>query len=80
MNVEEDEDWISFLNPDSVKVLTDCKIEPELAAAEPGTRYQFLRLGYFVVDPDSAPGRPVFNQTVTLRDTWAKIEQTLGKA
>ncbi len=49
--------------------------EPGLADAPPGARYQFERLGYFCADPDSAPGRPVFNRTVTLRDTWAKIEK-----
>ncbi|MPY88939.1 MAG: glutamine--tRNA ligase/YqeY domain fusion protein [Luteitalea sp.] len=63
------------LNPASLQVLTACRVEPSLAAASAGSRYQFERLGYFVVDPDSAPGRLVFNRTVTLRDTWAKIEQ-----
>ena len=51
------------------------KLEPGLAGAAPGSRYQFERLGYFCVDPDSTPGKPVFNRTVALRDTWAKIEK-----
>ncbi len=67
-------DWLSTLNPDSLQVLEACKLEPSLAAAPSGTRFQFERLGYFVVDPDSTPARPVFNRTVTLKDSWAKIE------
>ncbi len=64
------------LNPDSLKVLKDCKIEPALAEAKPGERFQFLRMGYFCADSgDSKPGAPVFNRTVTLRDTWAKIQK-----
>jgi glutaminyl-tRNA synthetase len=55
-------------------VLEACKLEPSLAAAPSGTRFQFERLGYFVVDPDSTPVRQVFNRTVTLKDSWAKIE------
>ncbi|GAB4277467.1 MAG: glutamine--tRNA ligase/YqeY domain fusion protein [Deferrisomatales bacterium] len=66
-------DWKSRVNPDSLEVLTDCRLEPSLAGAAPGRRYQFERLGYFCVDPDTAEGRPVFNRTVTLRDQWAKI-------
>jgi glutaminyl-tRNA synthetase len=54
-------------------------VEPSVASAAPGTPYQFERLGYFCVDTDSAPGNLVFNRTVTLRDTWAKIEQRGGK-
>jgi glutaminyl-tRNA synthetase len=69
-----DRDWREFLNPDSLRVLTACKVEPSLAAAAPGARYQFERIGYFCVDPESAPGRPVFNRTVGLKDSWAKIE------
>ena len=57
------------------KCSRDCKLEPSLANAAPGERYQFERLGYFCVDPDSAPGKPVFNRTVALKDTWAKIEK-----
>ena len=70
----EGTDWLSTLKPDSLQVLEGCKLEPSLAAAPSGTRFQFERLGYFVVDPDSTPARPVFNRTVTLKDSWAKIE------
>jgi len=66
-------DFIDLLNPRSLDVLTDCKIEPSLAAAPVGARFQFERLGYFAVDPDSRPAAPVFNRTVSLKDTWAKI-------
>jgi glutaminyl-tRNA synthetase len=69
-----DSDWRDFLNPDSLRVLTGAKVEPSLAAAVPGARYQFERIGYFCVDPDSASGQLVFNRTVSLKDTWAKIE------
>jgi glutaminyl-tRNA synthetase len=74
--VEEGQDFKSNLNPDSLEVLTGCKLEPALAGAEPGYRCQFERTGYFCVDHvDSKPGSLVFNRTVTLRDTWAKIEK-----
>lgn len=73
-DVEPGETYLANLNPDSVKVVMGL-VEPGLANAAPGTRYQFERLGYFCVDPDSAKGKPVFNRTVTLRDTWAKIEK-----
>jgi glutaminyl-tRNA synthetase len=63
-----DTDWIAQLNPAALEVLAGCKLEPSLAPAAPGTRYQFERLGYFCVDVDSSTGRPVFNRTVTLRD------------
>jgi glutaminyl-tRNA synthetase len=66
-------DPLSDLNPNSLERVTGCKIEPALAEAPPGTRFQFERLGYFCVDPDSRPDAPVFNRTVTLKDTWAKI-------
>ncbi len=66
-----------FLNRDSLEILTSCKVEPTLRDATPGKKYQFERLGYFCVDTDSTPGRIVFNRTVGLRDTWAKIEKTL---
>ena len=56
-------------------MLRDCRVEPSLAGAAPGDRFQFERLGYFCVDPDSRPGALVFNRTVSLRDTWAKIAQ-----
>ncbi len=72
----EGRDFKTFLNPQSLVTLANCKLEPSLANAAPGTRFQFERLGYFNVDPvDSKPGKPVFNRTVTLRDAWAKIEQ-----
>ena len=72
----EDGDFRTDLNSRSLEVITSCRMEPSLAAAPVGSRYQFLRHGYFCVDPDSAPGKPVFNRTVSLRDTWAKIEKT----
>jgi glutaminyl-tRNA synthetase len=71
----EGEDFTANLNPNSLELLTDAKLEPSLANAAPGSRYQFERLGYFCVDPDSAPGKPVFNRTVALKDTWARIEK-----
>ncbi|HUF60721.1 MAG TPA: glutamine--tRNA ligase/YqeY domain fusion protein [Verrucomicrobiales bacterium] len=64
--------FLEQLNPGSLEVLTHTRVEPAIAAAEPGSRFQFERLGYFCVDPDSAPGRPVFNRTIALRDTWAR--------
>jgi glutaminyl-tRNA synthetase len=73
----ESSDFTADLNPNSLEVVARAKLEPSLLGAEPGSRYQFERLGYFCVDPDSAPGRLVFNRTVALRDTWAKIEKTL---
>jgi len=73
---EEGRDWKANINPNSLETLTSCRLEPSLANAAPGSRYQFERLGYFCVDTsDSRPGALVFNRTVTLRDPWAKIEQ-----
>jgi glutaminyl-tRNA synthetase len=72
---EEGQDFTASLNPKSLEVLTDCKLEPSLANPTAGSRYQFERLGYFCVDPDSKPGKPVFNRTVALKDTWARIEK-----
>jgi glutaminyl-tRNA synthetase len=72
----EGRDFTANLNPNSLETLTDCYVEPSLAAAGPLNRYQFERLGYFCVDPDSAADRLVFNRTVTLKDTWAKIQQS----
>jgi glutaminyl-tRNA synthetase len=70
-------DFRENINPESLVVKKDCKLEPSLKSAGFETRYQFERLGYFFVDPvDSIPGRPVFNRTVTLRDTWAKIKKS----
>jgi glutaminyl-tRNA synthetase len=74
-DVEEGKDFTSNLNPDSLQIVTGCKLEPSLAGAAAGSRYQFERLGYFCVDPDSVPGKPVFNRTLALKDTWAKIEK-----
>jgi glutaminyl-tRNA synthetase len=70
---EESGDFISNLNPHSLEALTGCQVEPGLASARPGDRFQFERLGYFCVDPDTTPGNLVFNRTVTLRDEWARI-------
>jgi glutaminyl-tRNA synthetase len=72
-----DRDYREDLNPHSLEVRRGCRIEPSAAGAPPGTRYQFERLGYFCVDPDSTPGMLVFNRTVTLKDTWAKIASRL---
>jgi glutaminyl-tRNA synthetase len=81
MDLGEDEDLTSYINPQSLEILPDAKVEPGLLGAEPGSTYQFLRMGYYCVDADSTSRKPVFNQTVTLRDTWAKIEQArTGKA
>ena len=75
-DLEEGHDFKENLNPGSLEVIGKAYLEPSLAKAEAGTRFQFERLGYFFVDPkDSKPGAPVFNRTVTLKDTWAKIEQ-----
>jgi glutaminyl-tRNA synthetase len=74
-DVEEGQDFTANLNPNSLEVLTGCKVEPALRNVVPGTRYQFERMGYFYVDPDSTPETPIFNRTIGLRDTWAKIEQ-----
>ncbi len=71
----EGEDYTASLNPHSLERLPGCKVEPSLADRPPGSRFQFERQGYFCVDPDSSAGRLVFNRTVPLRDTWAKIEK-----
>ena len=76
---EEGEDWHSNLNPNSVEAVQPCYIEPELAKVGTGDRVQFERLGYFCVDPDSAEGSLVFNRTVTLRDSWARIQKQKQK-
>ena len=72
-DAEEGRDWKSYLNPHSLDVLRGCKVEPGLEDAAPLATFQFERLGYFCVDPDTAAGRLVFNRTVPLRDTWARI-------
>jgi len=74
-DVEEGADFTSNVNRDSLEVLTSCRIEPSLAGAAPGSRYQFERVGYFCVDPDTTPEKLVFNRTVTLRDDWVKIQK-----
>ncbi|MBN1284298.1 MAG: glutamine--tRNA ligase/YqeY domain fusion protein [Anaerolineae bacterium] len=73
--LQEGENFMKYLNPNSLQVVKPCYVEPSLAGAEPGSRYQFERLGYYCVDPDSSRDRPVFNRTATLRDTWAKVQQ-----
>ncbi len=73
--MEEGKDFTENINPNSLKVLTHPLIEPALKDAQPGAYYQFLRQGYFCADPDSTPEKPVFNRTVPLRDSWAKIEK-----
>jgi glutaminyl-tRNA synthetase len=78
-DVEENQDFKSSINPDSLTTLQSCRVEPGLAGAETGSRWQFERQGYFCVDPDSRKGRLVFNRTVSLRDTWAKIEKSQKK-
>ncbi len=75
-DVEEGQDYLSNLNPESLQVST-CYVEPSVLGSEPGTRYQFERQGYFCVDRDSTPGKLCFNRTVTLRDSWAKIEKAM---
>ena len=75
---DDQRDWQASLNPKSLERLTSCLVEPSLAGASPGGRYQFERQGYFCVDPDSAAGPLVFNRTVPLRDSWAKIQKAQG--
>jgi glutaminyl-tRNA synthetase len=70
---EGGQDPLDNLNPQSLERLTGCKVEPSLAMVEPGARFQFERLGYFCADPDTKAGAPVFNRTVTLKDSWARI-------
>ena len=72
---QKDEDYRKFLNPDSLKILKGCKVEPSLQSAKPLDKFQFQRLGYFCVDYDSTPGSLVFNRTVSLKDTWAKMNK-----
>ena len=76
--VAEGQDFTANLNPKSLEVIADAKVEPSLANAAAGSRYQFERLGYFCVDTDSKPGKLVFNRTVALKDTWAKVEKKQG--
>ena len=76
--VEESKDFTSNVNSESLEVLSSCRVEPSLKNAVSGNRYQFERLGYFCVDSDSSDDKPVFNRTVSLRDTWAKIEKRVN--
>ena len=75
MNVGEGESYLDYLNPNSLEVLEGCKLEPSLSDAQVGDKFQFERLGYFCVDPDTSDTKLVFNRTITLRDTWAKIQK-----
>jgi glutaminyl-tRNA synthetase len=68
----EDKDFVEFLNPDSLQVISNAKLEPGMQNAAVGEKFQFLRMGYFCVDKDSTPGKPVFNRTVALKDGWVK--------
>ena len=77
--VEEGQEFTANLNPNSLEVISQAKLEPSLANAPIEGRYQFERIGYFCVDPDSTPGHPVFNRTVALKDTWAKVEKKIEK-
>jgi glutaminyl-tRNA synthetase len=76
--LEEGEDFTASLNPNSLEIVSDAKLEPSLAGAAVGSRHQFERLGYFCADLESAAGKLVFNRTVALKDTWAKIEKKAG--
>jgi glutaminyl-tRNA synthetase len=78
-DVPEGQDFTVNLNPNSLEIIPQAKLEPSLAQAKPGDRYQFERLGYFCADPDTRPGKPVFNRTVALKDTWAKVEKRNDK-
>uniref|UniRef100_A0A832I128 Glutamine--tRNA ligase n=1 Tax=Eiseniibacteriota bacterium TaxID=2212470 RepID=A0A832I128_UNCEI len=79
-DVPDGGDFLDGLNPASLEVLRGCRLEPALATAAPGEPLQFERLGYFSADPDTRPGAPVFNRTVTLKDAWARIEKRQGRA
>jgi len=76
-DIEEGDDWRNHINPNSLKVMYPCYAEPGLAAAKPGDIFQFERKGYFCADPDSSPGRPVFNRSVSLKDEWERIKKSL---
>ena len=77
-DVELGKDVLDNLNPNSLEIIADAKVEPSLANPTAGARYQFERLGYFCADPDSVPGKPVFNRTVALKDAWARAEKKQG--
>jgi glutaminyl-tRNA synthetase len=74
-SIPTDHEWTTYLNPQSLERLTGCQVEPSLRTAKAGSRFQFERLGYFCVDPDSSPDQPVFNRTVSLKDAWARLEK-----
>ena len=75
LSVGEGKSWLDFLNPDSLEVRKDCWIEPSVSEAAIGARFQFERLGYFCLDPDSTPDKQVYDRTTTLRDSWRKAQQ-----
>jgi glutaminyl-tRNA synthetase len=77
-DLAEGQDVLDNLNPNSLEIVNDAKLEPSLAEAKPGDRFQFERVGYFCVDPDTTAGKLVFNRTLPLKDTWAKIEKKAG--
>ena len=74
-SVDDGQSWTDQLNSKSREVYRDCQLEPSLQNAAVGDRFQFERTGYFCVDPDATANTPVFNRTVTLRDSWAKMER-----
>ena len=78
IRLKKGQEFTANLNPVSLEVIAQAKLEPSLANAPIGGRYQFERLGYFCVDSDSRPGSLVFNRTVALKDTWAKVEKKIG--
>jgi len=75
---DDDQHFTEEINPNALEVVGNALVEPSLATARPGATYQFERMGYFCVDADSSAARPVYNRTVTLRDSWAKIEKAQG--
>jgi glutaminyl-tRNA synthetase len=77
LDVEEGEDFIDNMNPESLQFLENCKVEPSLGDAKPGDTFQFERRGYFCIDPDTTDEKLIFNRTITLRDTWKRIEKRL---
>jgi glutaminyl-tRNA synthetase len=77
-DVPEGGSYLDNLNPNSLEIISDAKLEPSLASAKIDDRYQFERVGYFCLDRDSAPGKLVFNRTLPLKDGWAKIEKKAG--
>ncbi len=72
-DVEEGKDFRSNINPNSLEIIENCMVEPDLVRAKPGDRFQFLRMGYYCVDNDSTENKLIFNRTVGLKDTWAKV-------